>query len=146
MINFRDFLKVAHALLKGTTEAEWRSAASRAYYAAFHVGRLLLHDLGFSVPRADQAHAYVWLRLANCGHPDVSRAGQNLSYLRSKRNRADYDAQVTMSHAEVSGYVQTAEEIIRAFDAARLEPTRTQITDAMKLYERNVLRQVTWRP
>jgi hypothetical protein len=31
-------------------------------------------------------------------------------------------------------------------DAARLEPIRTQITDAMKIYERDVLKTVTWHP
>ncbi len=30
------FLNVADALSMGDTEAEWRSAISRAYYAAFH--------------------------------------------------------------------------------------------------------------
>ncbi|MGO9470234.1 MAG: hypothetical protein ACLQVF_39555 [Isosphaeraceae bacterium] len=33
-----DFLAVARQLAAVGTEAEWRSAISRAYYAAFHVG------------------------------------------------------------------------------------------------------------
>jgi hypothetical protein len=27
-----------------------------------------------------------------------------------------------------------------------VEPTRTQITDAMKIYERDVLQDITWHP
>ena len=41
----RDFLDVADELSDG--EAHWRSAVSRAYYAAFHVARRLLIELGF---------------------------------------------------------------------------------------------------
>jgi len=55
----RDFLALADQLASGGTEAEWRSAISRAYYAAFHVARELLQDLRFSVPHADRAHAYL---------------------------------------------------------------------------------------
>ena len=45
----REFLKVALSLLAGASEADWRSAVSRAYYAAFHVARnlvVVLPDLG----------------------------------------------------------------------------------------------------
>jgi uncharacterized protein (UPF0332 family) len=41
---FRRFLAVAQRLAEGSDEADWRSAISRAYYAAFHVGRDLLHQ------------------------------------------------------------------------------------------------------
>ncbi len=55
-MNWRDFLLVANRLTAGATEADWRTAVSRAYYAAFHVARRLLADLKFNVPRADRAH------------------------------------------------------------------------------------------
>jgi hypothetical protein len=42
--------------------------------------------------------------------------------------------------------IQVATDVIRILDAATAEPTRTQITDEMKRYERDVLRTVTWRP
>jgi uncharacterized protein (UPF0332 family) len=35
----RDFLDVAEELAGGIHEGHWRSAVSRAYYAAFHAGR-----------------------------------------------------------------------------------------------------------
>jgi uncharacterized protein (UPF0332 family) len=59
MIAGKDFLILAELWITGTSEAEWRSAVSRAYYAAFHVARQLLRTLGFLVPRGDQAHAYL---------------------------------------------------------------------------------------
>src|SRR5712671_665398 len=97
-----EFLEVAWDLVTGEREADWRSAVSRAYYAVFHVARRLLFQCGFSVPHADQAHAYVWRRLSNSGHPDVDNAGQNLSYLRGVRNEADYDLDRTIFHREAS--------------------------------------------
>lgn len=145
-MDFRDFHTLAVALAAGATEAEWRSAVSRGYYAAFHVAGDLLRSLGFTVPRADAAHGYLWLRLRNSGHPDVSAAGQDLNDLRRQRNRADYDRSPPVTRANATKLVQLAGEVIRALDAATLEPARTQITDAMKVYERDVLKNVTWHP
>lgn len=36
--------------------------------------------------------------------------------------------------------------VIQVIETAAHEPTRTQITDAMKTYERDVLHDVTWHP
>jgi len=146
MMDARDFLTVADKLAAGSTEADWRSAISRLYYATFHVARDLLGDLGFFVPRADRAHGYFHLRLANCGNPQVAWAGVVMNNLRSLRNQADYDLGRRFAQAQVLGFLPVARQIIQALEAARNEPTRTQITDAMKVYERDVLRDVTWRP
>jgi uncharacterized protein (UPF0332 family) len=141
-----DFLTLAFQLAAGTTEAEWRSAVSRAYYAAFHVARDLLTDLGFTVPRADQAHEYLYRRLNNCGNVPVRQAAVTLHELRRHRNRADYDLKAPHSAAGAAGDTAGAEQVIQALAAAAAEPVRTQLIDAMKDYERNVLRQVTWTP
>ncbi|HXG09006.1 MAG TPA: HEPN domain-containing protein [Gemmataceae bacterium] len=146
MMNGRDFLTVAKALLNAATEAAWRSAVSRAYYAAFHVARQMMEDLGFTVPRGDRAHAYLWLRLSNCGDVQVQDAGRRLNNLRGQRNHADYDIAVPLLHATAAGQVQIAERIIQLLDAATVEPTRSQITNAMIVYERDVLHDVTWHP
>jgi uncharacterized protein (UPF0332 family) len=88
-MNPREFLNVAEEWVTGLSEAEWRSAVSRAYYGAFHVARSLLQACGFEVPLADRSHAYLWLRLSNCGHPDLQKAGEALNDLRGRRNEAD---------------------------------------------------------
>jgi uncharacterized protein (UPF0332 family) len=146
MIAGKDFLTLAEIWITGAGEAEWRSAVSRAYYAAFHEARQLLRGLGFAVPRGDQAHAYLWLRLSNCGEPQLQLAGNELNRLRRERNRADYDVDQTVAHADALLQVQAARRIIQTLDTAKAEPARTQITDAMKIYERDVLRNVTWQP
>ena len=142
----RDFLPLAKQLATGSTEAEWRSAISRAYYAAFHVARELLQDLGFTVPRAERAHVYLSRRLSNSGDAQVQRAGSDLNTMRGERNQADYDLHRPASPGIAALRVQLSEQVIQFLDGARQEPTRTQITDAIKIYERDVLKDVTWRP
>jgi uncharacterized protein (UPF0332 family) len=145
-MNFRDYLTLADVLARGTTEVEWRSASSRAYYAACHVARLLSLNLRFRVPHADRAHGYLWLRLSNAGHAETETVGRLLGSLRQERNRADYDERRAISQATAIQHVRTADDIIRALDAAAIDPIRTQITDAMKTHERDVLKDVTWHP
>jgi uncharacterized protein (UPF0332 family) len=91
MIRGEEFLKLAEAYATGTSEADWRSAVSRAYYAAFHVARDFMTSLGFVTPRAEAAHAFLWRRLGNCGLAPLALAGSRLNQLRGERNRADYD-------------------------------------------------------
>ena len=142
-----DFMDVAWEWVGGLSEAEWRSAVSRGYYAAFHVARDLLQECGFMVPEAEQAHGFLWLRLASAGHPDVEEAGRRLRYLRSLRNWADYDLHRPFSQSLAVAWVQKAEDIIQVLEAVPAAPTTiAQITAAIQLYERNVLKQVTWKP
>jgi uncharacterized protein (UPF0332 family) len=141
-----DFLLLAQQLAQATTEAAWRTAVSRAYYAAFHVARQLLEDLGFRVPQADRAHAYLWLRLCNCGDPQVERAGMKLNDLRRERNTADYYLGMAFRQTPAQRQPGNAASIIQVLESAALEPTRSAITDAMKIYERDVLKDVTWHP
>lgn len=146
MIDGRKFLDLAQQLAVGTTEAEWRTAVSRAYYGAFHEARRLLRGLGFVVPRAERAHAHLWLRLSNCSVAQIELAGADLNRLRRERNTADYDVERTLHRIDAALHVQNARRLAQALDAAHVEPTRTRITDAMKIYERDVLKDETWQP
>jgi uncharacterized protein (UPF0332 family) len=143
----REFLELADEWSTGGREGEWRSAASRAYYAAFHAARIILGAMGFVVPRGDGAHQYLWRRLANCGHLDVQRAGNQLNDLRRVRNRADYDLGRPFPGRWAVARVLSATEVIDTLEAVRALPhLLTQITGAIRVYERTVLGQVTWHP
>jgi hypothetical protein len=106
----------------------------------------LLSDLKFTVPRADRAHQYLVFRLSNSGDSSTERAGRNLDTLRRLRNRADYDETPAITQPQADAAFNLAEAVIQALDAGRKNPRRTQISDAMKSYERDVLKEVTWRP
>lgn len=139
-------MPLAASLANGSTEAEWRTSVSRAYYAAFHTASELMRALGFVVPKADRAHAYAWLRLSNCKNLDVSKAGRNLNELRSRRNEADYDARATIAEASAEHAVKLADAAIDILDSASNDPIRSQITEAKKkIYERDILKEETWR-
>src|SRR5436305_11388317 len=105
-MNWREFLALGNRLATGTTEADWRTAVSRAYYAAFHVARQLLADLNFTVPRADRAHQYLVFRLSNCGASAVEPAGRDLETLRRLRNRADYDGAPAVTQPQAAAAVR----------------------------------------
>jgi hypothetical protein len=76
----------------------------------------------------------------------VEQAGRDLETLRRLRNRADYDDIPAVTQPQAAAAVRLAEGIIQVLDAAQLEPTRTRMRDAMIVYERDVLRDVTWHP
>ncbi len=143
-MNGRDFLATARRLANGTDESDWRSAVSRAYYAAFHVARDLLAALRFQVPRADRAHNYLYVRLNNSGVPPVQQAANLLQELRNRRNRADYDLGPAVPRQAATDAIAFAESILQTLDA--LTPAeRTQITAAMRTYE-HLIGDVTWHP
>jgi uncharacterized protein (UPF0332 family) len=143
----REFLDVADELATGNREGDWRSAASRAYYAAFHVARQLLRQSGFAVPQADRAHSYLWLRLANAGHPDVQRAGNDLSDMRVVRNQADYDLDNPFLQQDGLDQVHQALRVVQVLEALPAVPAvLAQVIGAIRVYERDVLGQVTWQP
>ena len=138
-----DFLPVAARLASGPTEADWRTAVGRTYYAVFHVARQLLEDLGFRVPHADRAHAYLWMRLSNCGNVQVERAAADLQLMRRHRNNADYDLHRPLKQTVATGDVQMARGVVQALTLTG--PIRAQITAAIRVYERDVLGDVTWQ-
>ena len=144
MIRGDEFLKLAERYATDQSEADWRSAVSRAYYAAFHVARDFMTSLGFVTPRAELAHAFLWRRLGNCGLPSLSSAGSRLNQLRGERNRADYDLNSDLAKKDAQAAVKSAAMVIATLQAVSPDDRRL-ITEAMKTYERDVLRETTWR-
>jgi hypothetical protein len=96
--------------------------------------------------RGDQAQGYLWLRLANASDPDVENARRDSQTLRRDRNRADYELTRPLDQGTSLAQVQATQDIVRVLDVAGQEPTRTRIIAAMKVYERDVLKAVTWQP
>jgi hypothetical protein len=64
--------------------------------------------------------------------------------LRTLRNVADYDVRPPFTARQAIASITDTEDVLRIIDA--LTPAeRTQITDAMKLYEQQI-GDVTWHP
>lgn len=78
----------------GESEARYRSAASRAYYGAFHlVCGFLKQKSGLAVLKNHHGHRQAYLNLLTTARPEAIEAARLLDDLRSDRNRADYDLQ-----------------------------------------------------
>ena len=104
-----------------------------------------MQSLRFVVPYGEQAHRHLWVRLSNCGDTQVMHAGADLNDLRRLRNQCDYDIHLTVLRARAQAQITRSEQIINLLD--NLSPTtRILIRDAMKIYERDVLQDVTWTP
>jgi uncharacterized protein (UPF0332 family) len=145
-MNAREFLELAEELLAGPSEVYWRTAVSRAYFFAFHVARSLMEKAGFEVPESDAAHAYLSMRLSNAKHPEIQEAGRGLEDSRRARNRADYRIELPFDEAKANADVLRASAVAGLLEEAAALPTVVErITEVMRIYERDVLRDVTWR-
>lgn len=145
-MNPRDVFDVADELAEGSKEAFWRSAVSRAYYAAFLVACELFDQAGFSLPNDQRIHAYLWMRLSNCGRGEVMEVGGTLQDLRRQRGRADYDMRWELDHKQARKLVADASDVIRVLDDLAASPAvLAQVVAAMRVYERDVRKEVTFR-
>ncbi len=136
-----DFLVLAKSLLKRPTEAAYRSAVSRAYYAVFHVGVTFLAELGLKASDGPQAHAQLRARVNNCGVPELKNSYGLLYDLYKRRRFADYDLNLAIfrAQADVALIVASADQIIAAIKQCRQSPTlRNQIRDGIREYERKI--------
>jgi len=86
----RAFLAVAQRLSQESTEADWRTAAGRAYYALMLEARNALLRWGFTVPRTEQVHRFVRLHFLYSSDPDLKGVSLSLEELGKLRSRADY--------------------------------------------------------
>lgn len=87
----REFITTALTLASGNDEPAWRSATSRAYYAAFnHCKYVLTNKLGCVFFNDSSDHPRVRDKLRACGTTDLKKAAIILDNLRMSRNHADY--------------------------------------------------------
>jgi len=86
------FLDLARELARPQLpEASYRSAISRAYYAAHNFLADRVEKLGYKLPKAAAKHEKLCVLLKYCNEKPAMDAGSALDDLRSERNAADYD-------------------------------------------------------
>ena len=141
----REFLALAKELSVRTSEGCWRTAVSRAYYAAFHRTRDFMATLGFRTRKNDQAHTGLYRRLSSSKSDVLIEAGRLLLALRSLRNQADYDLDYDFQKAEAVEAAKDAETIFDQLNSQNDPALLVKITDTIRAYERDVLREATWQ-
>jgi len=114
--DWRTYLVLAQALasadLPGGREASFRSAASRAYYAAFATARRQSRERHGGVIRQSAAeHGEVATFFALRGEAG-SVIAAHLARLRFLRNRADYDDDLDSSEAIADEAIARAHQVL----------------------------------
>jgi uncharacterized protein (UPF0332 family) len=132
-----EFLLLAERLLRNEPHpAGFRSAVSRAYYAAHHCLKDFIESGGVSIDRGANAHADVWNHLADIGDAEIERVGSDLFNLHSERIGADYrlTRRNVESLASASILVAQARELIDVVGKCRSNTARFQkIKHAIKI-------------
>ena len=86
-----DFLALARRLALGhASEADQRTAISRAYYAVFHAASAFVRAKTLVPPTERLTHEKVWNLLANDPDPDRADVGRRGRVLKLLRVDADY--------------------------------------------------------
>jgi uncharacterized protein (UPF0332 family) len=136
-MNPREFHDLALKLIRGGSPAEVRSAISRAYYAAFHVGAEILEGMGFTINKGPGAHGEVRNRLGNSGDPDVVRVSSLLGTLHSRRIEADYrlNSEIVENPKNAQGLVNQANDVIQTLIRCCEGPHRARIIQAIRDWE-----------
>jgi len=113
-MNGRLFLGTARYLRdSGSSEANYRSAISRAYYACFLVIRdLALQPLNSVNPYIPHPELQKYLK--NASIKEIQQLGQDLASLHVDRKDADYNMSQTISADDANSAVMDAEYILNS--------------------------------
>lgn len=137
-----DFLNLAIRLSGGTSEAEWRSAVSRAYYGAFHLAREFVARCRVSLPKTADAHDKLQWCLNHAGDEMLAAIGNKLNSLRAARNVADYDLQSSQFARQDSVLIilQRTQQVVDGLNQVESQPNFAEIGVAIRRYAKTTLR------
>jgi uncharacterized protein (UPF0332 family) len=133
----RDFLTLAEKLVvvKNAGAMHFRTATSRAYYAAFHQVSKVLGELGFPPAESAEGHIQAVRLLQRSGDTKLETAGGLLGDLATLRRKADYELNTPdvekMSSAQAA--VEIATSIFDDLDSFVADQSRrTAVTACLK--------------
>ena len=135
-MNPNEFISVDTQLLAGDGEGRWRSAVSRAYYGAFHLGKEFLFDCGIIIQIDAVAHRNLAWCLSNSNEQAIEDAASLLGTLRKARNDADYDLTSTRftRRAEAKAEVQRAIEILTLLAPYQADEGKIRVAPRIRAY------------
>jgi uncharacterized protein (UPF0332 family) len=122
-----DFWRLADRLTANERNPEgFRSAISRAYYAAFLTAVDFLAAMNISLLSGPGAHTELLNILGNTGDAALLLARDSLDTLRKQRNRADYDLTDTTVETEANALIRLkgAFNVIAELNRCRLDKSR----------------------
>jgi len=129
-----EFIRFAEklALQPAAVPAVLRSAASRAYYGAFHLTHDFLDSLGFQPAAKHNLHTW----LIDSSYPSAQKLARCLADLQTERVRADYE--LNRLSAESPNAARRAVEMARDFEShfaeCQSEEVREQIAKDVRRF------------
>lgn len=109
----------------------FRSAISRAYYAAFLTAEAFLNTMNISL-QGPAVHTDLLTILGNTGDAALTKAQASLDALRQERNRADYDLKDARVEKEANARLRVADafDVIAELNRCRLDAPRFAVVTA----------------
>jgi hypothetical protein len=129
----RDYLAVARTLAAGPSEAYWRAAVGRAYYALMLEARELLKAWNIRLPPRENIHTVVRLRMMFASDADLIFVGRTLDEYGQLRNKADYNLAPLpdlATAADADEAIRKIEDALADLDAVAADPVRTSAAEA----------------
>jgi len=112
-----EILAAAEELAEGSREVDWRNAASRGYYAAYHRCMLLAREERLTIQSAASEHIALVEGLTRRGNAvPLRRLGAMLDQCRLRRRKADYQIEGEFERYIADTVVNDSREILAVAD------------------------------
>lgn len=116
--SWSDFLRLARSLSTGGDEASWRSASSRAYYAAFHPAKCYVHSK-YDLEGRGSEHERTWRALTLSSIAEEQLLGNIGDDLKRLRVHADYQTKTGFSSQQALQSIASATKLLSRLEALR---------------------------
>ncbi|HHV54427.1 MAG TPA: hypothetical protein GXX55_03115 [Firmicutes bacterium] len=111
LFNWQNFLNLSVQLASGVSEAEWRSAISRAYYAVYHISRRFACSQAYSEPAHGRHQALIkWFKC--CAEREYKVLGMGIERLYVKRLIADYNDKQAVAKKDAEAAINEAKLLL----------------------------------
>lgn len=116
-------LEAAKALGRGESEVDWRNAASRAYYAAWHRCLPIGRSVGLSAQPDQGVHRQLIETLTGNRDRTLKSLGYMLEQCRALRVGADYEIETDFPPEDARTALEQCEKILNKAGAFLQAPT-----------------------
>lgn len=114
-VTYQQFLDSAKLFLSGLSEMDYRNAASRGYYAAYHICLKLGKKYPDFIDDRAGLHEKLIRKLESAKDRNIMSIGYILRMCRSSRKKADYLLDDIFSKKEAELTINQAEKIIHRY-------------------------------
>ncbi|EDN67866.1 bacteriophage protein [Beggiatoa sp. PS] len=115
-MDVREFLTSAQQQIQENSEVGYRNAASRSYYCAFHLCRMLLEKLPQSQDNIGTSHQKIIDALFLSSDKRLKSLGNQLKMARQLRHKADYKVDTKFTRYEASRVLSYVQKIVLEVD------------------------------